>query len=174
MDFIPGVDGEGIPRVLASFMHALLTRQDLLLVDGGRQRRSFIDVREFVDAVLRIVDRPAACDGQILNLGAAGNDVTIRALARAVIAAFCAARPGAPRPTVRTVSSRAFYGQGYDDSVRRIPSVAKSARLLGWRARRTLGEMLPGIVEDYLSRYEAAVGDRPGARVAAGGRGGTR
>lgn len=174
MDFIPGVDGEGIPRVLASFMHALLTRQDLLLVDGGRQRRSFVDVREFVDAVLRIVDRPAACDGQILNLGAAGNDVTIRTLARSVIAAFRAARPDAPRPAVRTVTSRAFYGEGYDDSVRRIPSVAKSARLLGWRARRTLAEMLPGIVEDYLSRYEGAVVNKPGARVAAGGRGGTR
>lgn len=174
MDFIPGVDGEGIPRVLASFMHALLTRQDLLLVDGGRQRRSFVDVREFVDAVLRIVDRPAACDGQIVNLGAAGNDVTIRTLARAVIAAFCAARPDAPRPTVRSVSSAAFYGPGYDDSVRRIPSVAKAARLLGWRARRTLAEMLPGIVEDYLSRYEGAVVAKTGPRVAAAGRGSAR
>jgi len=172
MDFIPGVDGEGVPRVLASFMHALMTGQDLLLVDGGRQRRAFMDVGEFVDAVVRIIDRPRACDGQILNLGSGVNDVTIAHLARAMIVAYRAARPDAPRPKLRAVPSRVFYGPGYDDSVRRVPSVAKAERLLGgWRARRKLADMLPGIVDDYLHRYEAAVlAPRP-ARAAAGGRG---
>ncbi|HEX2661109.1 MAG TPA: NAD-dependent epimerase/dehydratase family protein, partial [Polyangia bacterium] len=174
MDFIPGVDGEGIPRVLASFMHALMTQQDLMLVDGGRQRRSFVDVGEFVDGVVRVIDRPDACDGQILNLGAAGNDVTIRTLAREAIAAFRALRPDAPKPTVKAVTSREFYGPGYDDSIRRIPSVTKAERLLGWRARRSLQAMLPGIVEDYLARYEDAVLDRKRPRAAAGGRGGSR
>ncbi|HEY8926118.1 MAG TPA: NAD-dependent epimerase/dehydratase family protein, partial [Polyangia bacterium] len=112
MDFIPGVDGEGIPRVLASFMHALMTGEDLLLVDGGRQRRAFMDVGEFVDAVMRIIDRPRACDGQILNLGSGVNDVSTAHLARAIIAAYRAARPGAPRPRVRSVPARAFYGDG--------------------------------------------------------------
>jgi UDP-apiose/xylose synthase len=177
MDFIPGVDGEGTPRVLASFMHALLARAELLLVDGGRQRRSFVDVGEFVDAVVRIVSRPQACAGQIVNLGSVTNDVTIRQLARAVTAAFRALRPTAPPPRTRDVAAEAFYGAGYDDSIRRIPSVAKAARLLGWRARRTLAQMLPGIVADYLSRYEHLVGaaDAAGARPAraaiAGGRG---
>jgi len=157
MDFIPGVDGEGIPRVLASFMHALLSRADLLLVDGGRQRRSFVDVTEFVEAVARIVERRSACAGQILNLGSAGNDVTIRQLAVAVTAAFRAARPQAPLPRLRSVSAETFYGAGYDDSVRRIPNVDKAERLLGWRATRTLQQMLPGIVADYLVRYEDAL-----------------
>jgi len=157
MDFIPGVDGEGIPRVLASFMHALLSRADLLLVDGGRQRRSFVDVAEFVEAVARIVDRPEACRGQILNLGSDTNEVTIRQLAVTLIAAFRAARPQSPPPRLRKVSAETFYGAGYDDSVRRIPSVEKAERLLGWRATRTLKQMLPGIVADYLARYEEAV-----------------
>lgn len=157
MDFIPGVDGEGIPRVLASFMHALLSRADLLLVDGGRQRRSFVDVSEFVDAMVRIVERRDACAGQILNLGSAVNDVTIRQLALAVTTAFHAARPEAPVPRLRSVSAEEFYGAGYDDSVRRIPNVDKAERLLGWRATRTLQQMLPGIVADYLARYEGAL-----------------
>ena len=167
MDFIPGVDGEGIPRVLASFMHALMNRQELLLVDGGRNRRAFVDVGEFVEGVLRIIDRPVACDGQILNLGATGNEVSIATLARAIVKAFRAARPDAPRPVVRSISSDAFYGPGYDDSVRRIPSVAKAVRLLGgWRARRTLAQMLPEIVEDYLARYETAVLNQQASRTA--------
>ena len=44
MDFIAGVDGEGIPRVLACFMRALLAGEPLPLVEGGRQRRAFIYV----------------------------------------------------------------------------------------------------------------------------------
>ncbi len=135
MDFIPGVDGEGIPRVLASFLHALMAGQDLLLVGG-------------------------------LNLGNDANDVTIRELARALSVAYRAQRPGAPAPRLRSVTPQAFYGAGYDDSVVRIPSIAKARRLLGWRPRVRLDEMLPGIAADYLARYED--------RVAAAGAGGVQ
>ena len=163
MDFIPGVDGEGIPRVLASFMHALMTGGDLLLVDGGKQRRAFVDVETFVDGVVRVLDRPEACQGQILNLGDPRNDVSIRQLARALVAAFRAQRPEVPAPRLRTVTAEALYGPGYDDSAVRIPSVAKAERLLGWRPRVRLAEMLPGIVADYLQRYEARVRETPRA-----------
>src|SRR5262249_37235369 len=66
MDFLPGEDGEGTPRVLASFMNALLRGQELPLVDGGRNRRTFMSTDDLVQAVLRIVERPEACRGQIL------------------------------------------------------------------------------------------------------------
>jgi UDP-apiose/xylose synthase len=167
MDFIPGIDGEGIPRVLASFMHALLAGTDLMLVDGGRQRRSFVDVGEFVDGLARIVDRRAACQGQILNLGGDVNDVSIRQLARAVSAAFRALRPDAPAPRCRSISAARFYGPGYDDSIVRVPSVAKAERLLDWRPRVRLHEMLPGIVADYLARYQSRIGDGLGDGVGA-------
>jgi UDP-apiose/xylose synthase len=172
MDFMPGVDGEGIPRVLASFMHALMTGTDLALVAGGRQRQSFVDVGEFVEAVTRIIDRPDACQGQILNLGNPRNDVSIRQLARALDAAFRALRPSAPPARLKTVAAEAFYGAGYDDSEVRIPSVTKSQRLLGWRPRVRLAEMLPGIVADYVARYESRIGGAERVqRASAGGRG---
>jgi UDP-apiose/xylose synthase len=170
MDFIPGVDGDGIPRVLACFMHALMSGAPLQLVDGGRQRRSFLDVGEFVAAIERILGRPEASQGQIFNLGNPRNDVTIRALARALAAAYRKLRPDGPAPRLETVAAEAFYGPGYDDTAARIPSVAKAARLLGWRPRRALGAMLPAIVADYLERYEAEL-ERPRA-AAAGGRSG--
>jgi len=163
MDFIPGVDGEGIPRVLASFMHALMTGAPLALVDGGRQRRSFVDVGEFVDAIARILERPQACQGEIINLGNPANDVSVRRLARELGAAFRALRPDGPEPRFETVTAEAFYGPGYDDSTVRVPSIAKATRLLGWRPRLALGEMLPGIARDYLARYEARLGQASAA-----------
>jgi UDP-apiose/xylose synthase len=169
MDFIPGVDGEGIPRVLAAFMHALLAGEDLVLVDGGRQRRSFVYVDEFIEALVRIVDRPAACQGQILNLGNDKNDASIRTLARAVVTAFRAQRPDGPAPRLRTQSAADFYGPGYDDSAVRIPSMTKATRLLDWRPTIRLAEMLPPIVADYLARYESRVLGSARALAASGG-----
>jgi UDP-apiose/xylose synthase len=169
MDFIPGVDGEGIPRVLAAFMHALLAGQDLVLVDGGRQRRSFLSVDEFVDALVRVVERPERCQGEIVNLGNEKNDVSIRVLAREVVAAFHAQKPDAPMPRLRTQSAAEFYGPGYDDSLVRIPSLTKARRLLDWRPRLTLAEMLPPIVADYLARYSSRVATDLRVRAAAPG-----
>jgi UDP-apiose/xylose synthase len=153
MDFIPGVDGEGIPRVLAAFMHALMTGEDLVLVDGGRQRRAFLYIDEFIDALVRIVRRPKACQGQVLNLGNDANDVSIRQLAQALVTAFRAQRPQA-RPRLVERTAEAFYGPGYDDSHVRIPAMGKARRLLHWQPKMSLEQMLPLIVADYLNRYQ--------------------
>jgi UDP-apiose/xylose synthase len=154
MDFIPGIDGEGIPRVLAAFMHALMSGEDLVLVDGGRQRRSFLYVDEFTDALVRILRRPKQCQGQVLNLGNDRNDVSIRQLAQALATAFAAQRPQARRPRLVKKRAEDFYGPGYDDSHVRIPAMDKSRRLLQWQPKMSLGQMLPRIVTDYLDRYQ--------------------
>jgi UDP-apiose/xylose synthase len=67
MDFIAGVDGEGAPRVLACLMRALMLGQPLPLVNGGAQRRAFIAVEDFTEAVMRIIDRPEATHRQVFN-----------------------------------------------------------------------------------------------------------
>jgi UDP-apiose/xylose synthase len=170
MDFLPGVDGEGIPRVLASFMGALLRGEPLPLVDGGRQRRSFISVGDFTDAVVRIVERPEPCRGQILNLGNPENDVSIRELALALARAYVRQVPGAPEPSFLEVTAEAFYGPGYDDTHERIPDISRARRLLGWAPRATLAEMLPPIVDDYVARYAADVAAAAARPLAAGGR----
>ena len=88
MDFVPDIDGEGIPRVLAAFMSALLRGEEMALVDGGGQRRSFVSVEDFVQAVVRIVERPAACRGEVFNLGNPSNDLSIAELAEQIGRAY--------------------------------------------------------------------------------------
>jgi UDP-apiose/xylose synthase len=155
MDFVDGIDGAGIPRVLAAFMGALLKGEDLMLVDGGQQRRSFIYVDDFVDGIVRILERPAVCRGQIFNLGNPANDTTIADLARQIRAAYESVAPPAAgtRSGLRTISAQEFYGVGYDDSVERIPDLGKAETLLGFFPRTPIAEMLPPIVRDYLDRY---------------------
>jgi len=57
MDFIPGIDGpsEGVPRVLACFSNNLLRREPLKLVDGGESQRTFIYIKDAIEAVLLMI-----------------------------------------------------------------------------------------------------------------------
>jgi UDP-apiose/xylose synthase len=174
MDFVPGVDGEGVPRVLASFMAALLRGEPLPLVDGGAQRRTFISVADFTDAIVRVIERPDACRGQIFNVGNPANDVSIRALAERLGATYAARVPGAARARLVEVSAEAFYGPGYDDTPERLPDITSARRLLDWEPRATLAEMLPGIVDDYVARYGARLGAEVVGAVRASGAGGRR
>jgi len=159
MDYLPGIDGEGTPRVLACFMNALLRGQPLPLVNGGQQRRAFMDVSDMVEAVCRVLERPKQCDGQIFNLGNPDNDVSIAELARMLADAFLQVSPEREPARFEVVSAEALYGPGYDDTQERIPDVRKAQQRLGWKPQKSLAETLPAIVRDYAERY--------GARVAA-------
>jgi UDP-apiose/xylose synthase len=155
MDYVPGVDGEGIPRVLPSFIGALFSGSELKLVDGGEQRRAFMSTRDLTEAVCLLLERREASRNQIFNVGNPSNDVSIRELAERLAAEFRVRMPGAPEPRLREVSAKDFYGEGYDDSEQRVPDIGKARRLLGWTPRDTLADMLPGIMEDYLRRYSS-------------------
>jgi UDP-apiose/xylose synthase len=153
MDYLPGIDGEGTPRVLACFMNQLLRGEPLQLVDGGAQRRAFMAVDDMVEAIGRVVERGTACDRQIINLGNPQNEVSIAELAQALAAEFSRRVPGAPAARFESVSAEQFYGPGYDDSRERVPDIRKARRLLGWMPLQSLADMLPGIVADYVKRY---------------------
>jgi UDP-apiose/xylose synthase len=153
MDFMPGVDGEGIPRVVACFMHALLKNNPIMLVDGGKARRSFLDVEDFTTALCRIIERPKECNGQIINIGSARYDITIADLAERLVKAFKNLFPDADVKPFVSVPGTVFYGPGYEDAQRRIPSTEKSKRLLDWEAQTPLSETLERIVTDYATRY---------------------
>jgi UDP-apiose/xylose synthase len=157
MDFIAGVDGEGVPRVLAAFIGALLRGEELLLVDGGRQRRSFIATEDFVEAIAAVLKRRDACRGEVLNIGNPSNDISIRELAVTLSRAFAARFPGAAAARLRDVYAEEVYGPGYDDTAERVPDIAKARHLLDWEPRMSIAEAIPPIVDDYLVRYGGLV-----------------
>jgi UDP-apiose/xylose synthase len=148
MDFLPGFEpGEGTPRVLACFLAALLQGEPLKLVEGGGARRTFLYIDDVVDAMLRMLERPGKAQNQIFNLGHPGNEVTIRQLAfemREVFAAVSGEENYRDHPCVE-VPAAEFYGEGYDDSDRRLPDIRKARDLLGWEPRVPLSGALSRI-----------------------------
>jgi UDP-apiose/xylose synthase len=153
MDFIPDVDGQGIPRVLACFMRALLFGESMQLVGGGRQRRSFIYVDDFVDGLLRVLLRPGTSQGQVFNLGNASNEVSMAELAALMADIYRKNHGPVADPACRSVTPDEFYGPGYDDSVFRVPELAKAEQLLDFQPRWSLAAMLEVIIDDYVRTY---------------------
>lgn len=155
MDYLPGLEGEGVPRVLACFVRALVERRPLDLVDGGRARRAFLHVDEAVDALTRILERPEACRGRVFHLGHPGNETDMRGLAEAMRRIWADLRrdPSILDIPLREVSSLEFYGAGYDDSDRRLPSIARAREILGWEPRLDLETTLRRTLEDYHLRF---------------------
>jgi UDP-apiose/xylose synthase len=154
MDYLPGIDGEGIPRVLACFMKALLCREPLQLVDGGSSRRCFTAISDAVGAVLRMVERPVESSGQVFNSGNPANEISMRDLA-VLMREIYAALIGSDSETspIVSVTAESFYGKGYEDSDRRVPDITKARRLLGWEPRVGLKEALHTGMVAYIDHY---------------------
>ena len=169
MDFMPGVDGEGIPRVLANFSTALLRGEPLKLVNGGKAKRCFTSVHDAIDFLFALFDAGLGCSlgsgneiapgagvfSQAFNVGNAGNEVSIAELAQKMRTIFAKVRgvDVSTLPEPQSVSGEEYYGAGYDDSMRRMPSVAKAERLLGFRARIPLDTALEESLSWFVKHY---------------------
>ncbi|HEX2958128.1 MAG TPA: bifunctional UDP-4-keto-pentose/UDP-xylose synthase [Chitinispirillaceae bacterium] len=155
MDYIPGVDGEGVPRVMACFMKALLSGTPLKLVDGGLSRRCFTYIDDAVEAVAAILRNPDDSKNQIFNIGNPANEIMIQELAHLMITIYSelAADKSTMAGTVEEVSSREFYGEGYEDSDRRIPNIDKAMKLLNWHPKVNLETALRMTIQSYIYQY---------------------
>ena len=151
MDFMPGVDGSGIPRVLANFSSALVRGEPLKLVNGGVAKRSFTSVFDAVDFMFALFETG---DGKIafsqaFNIGNPDNELTIAELANKMRKIFAEIKSvnveTIPEPEV--VSGVEYYGEGYEDSMRRLPSVEKAERLLGFKAKTPIDVVSARIVD---------------------------
>lgn len=154
MDYLSGIDGEGVPRVFACFMKALLSGEPLALVEGGRSRRTFVCVREAAGCCARIVERPEASRAQIFNIGNPANETSIADLA-ALMRELFEEKTSRRAPPAIEVSALSFYGEGYEDSDRRVPDVSRAERLLGWRPEVSLRELVSRTMDWYIETYGA-------------------
>ena len=161
MDFMPGVDGEGIPRVLANFSTALLRGEPLKLVNGGMAKRCFTSVHDAVDFLfaLFMAGSGAAPNAGVLsqafNVGNPDNELTVAELAQKMRRIYAEIRgvDVATLPEPQAVSGEEYYGAGYDDSMRRMPSVEKANRLLGFRAETSIDVCLRESLAWFVKHY---------------------
>jgi UDP-apiose/xylose synthase len=155
MDFIPGRDGDGVPRVLACFMTALLDGKPMQLVDGGLARRTIISIHDAIAAIRLMLEKPDKAANQIFNIGNRNNEVTMVRLGEMMRDTYATVSGDASHRShpMEQVSSREFYGDGYEDCDRRMPKIDKAMQLLGWAPTQSLEAILEETVTYYYTHY---------------------
>jgi nucleoside-diphosphate-sugar epimerase len=147
---------EGSSRVLTQFIGNILRGRDILLVDGGAQRRSFTYIDDGIDALIRIIEnKDNAADSRIFNIGNPGNDMSIRELAQTLIElikTYSKYAKLAENVKLVTVKSSEYYGEGYQDIQTRVPSVKNAEKYLGWKPTTDLKTALRKTLDYHLGR----------------------
>jgi len=150
----PMAEKEGSSRVLTQFLGNVLSGRDIKLVDGGHQRRCFLYIDDAIDALMRILEnKDGVADGRIFNIGDPNGELSIRELAELLLDVVAAHKGFADvRDRVRLLetSPGEYYGKGYQDMVRRVPSIHAAETLLGWRPRTDLRTAISKTVAYYV------------------------
>jgi UDP-apiose/xylose synthase len=155
MDYLPGHDGEGIPRVLACFMTALIDRVPMRLVDGGTARRTILSIDDAMNAIMLMLQNPEQSKNHIFNLGNPDSEVTIRELAllmRRIYASITDDATYLDHPVI-DIPADAFYGPGYEDCDRRMPNIGLAKQLLGWSPEKSLEQTMYETMTAYHKEY---------------------
>ncbi|MGB5831031.1 MAG: bifunctional UDP-4-keto-pentose/UDP-xylose synthase [Thiohalocapsa sp.] len=150
---------EGSSRVVTQFLGHIARGEPIKLVDGGRQRRSFTDISDGIDALMRIIENANnRASRQIYNIGNPANDLSVRELAEMMLeiaADFPEYRRGASEVDLVDVSARDYYGRGYQDIQTRVPWIGNTRDDLDWAPKVCLRHALRRIFDAY--RGEVAV-----------------
>ncbi len=130
--------------VVPRFVDRALRNEPLLIYGTGRQQRCFAHVNDVVEATVALMNCPQA-PGRVYNIGAT-EEISIEALADRVIALT------GSRSEKRFLSYEEAYGKPFDDMMRRIPSLERIERMVGYRPRHALDQILQAVIEDRKNR----------------------
>ncbi len=129
--------------VIPRFVQQALRGDPLTVFGTGEQVRCFCHVLDVVPALIGLVAADSAC-GRAVNLGST-EQVSIEGLARRVIAATGSASE------IKRISYLDAYGAGYEDMQRRVPDCTLASDLVGFRARRSLDEIIQAVMSDQAA-----------------------
>jgi len=154
----------GSSRVITQFILNLVEGNSIKLVDGGRQKRCFTDVKDGIECLFRIIDdKDGCCNGRIFNIGNPDNEFSMKELAEILMEKF-AAHPlrqhFPPQSGINHIEARAFYGPGYQDVEHRRPSIRQARTLLGWEPEVPFGQSIENTL-DYFLRDVVEKSERP-------------
>jgi UDP-glucose 4-epimerase len=124
--------------VLPKFARQALAGEPITVFGNGEQSRCFAHVKDVVQALVRLVEAPAAV-GQVFNIGN-DEEVTINRLAEMV-----RAEAGSTSPIVHVPYAEA-YAERFEEMQRRIPDLRRLESMTGIRPRTALSEIVRDVV----------------------------
>jgi UDP-glucose 4-epimerase len=134
--------------VLPNFVQAALDGKPLSIYGNGQQSRCFCDVRDTIEALIRLIGTSRAV-GEVVNVGNT-EEISIEALARLVKERTHSSSP------IEFIPYDRAYEPGFEDMMRRVPSVDKLEALTGFRPQTPLNEIIDRVTAYFQCKSEPA------------------
>ncbi len=132
-----GQYGMVVPR----FVHAALKNETIEIHGDGTQSRCFGHVYDVVEGLTKLIETPE-CFGTVVNLGNS-EECSINDLAKRAIALTGSSSD------IKYISYDEAYGAGFEDMQRRVPSLEKAKRMIGYQPTRTLDDIINDVSAEY-------------------------
>ena len=130
--------------VIPRFIEAALEGRDLIVHGEGTQSRCFGYVGDVVPALIALMASREA-EGQAVNIGST-EEITIKELAELVVEIT------GSDSQIKNLPYSDVYESGFEDMPRRVPSIERARRLIGFEPRVGLREIIEIMVADLSTR----------------------
>jgi UDP-glucose 4-epimerase len=100
-----------------------------------------------VDALIQLLEN-TECFGNVINIGN-DEEVTINALAEKAI------EMTGSTSEIRYIPYEEAYGEGFEDMQRRVPSLEKARRLIGYQPTRKLEDIINDVADQFREEIKS-------------------
>ena len=130
--------------VLPNFVSQALAGKPITIFGSGQQSRCFCDVKDAVEAIIRLVDSGKAV-GEVVNIGS-DQEITINGLAQLV------KERTASTSSLTHIPYDQAYEPGFEDMLRRVPRLKKLESITGFAPRTSLATIIDRVVAHFRER----------------------
>ena len=133
--------------VLPNFVAQALSGAPITIYGTGKQSRCFCHVQDAVEAVIRLVDSGQAV-GEVVNIGS-DEEVTIEGLAQVV------KQRAESESAIVYVPYDQAYEPGFEDMLRRVPSLKKLAMITKFSPQTPLHAIVDSVITHFQRKRQA-------------------
>jgi UDP-glucose 4-epimerase len=130
--------------VVPNFVRQAMAGKPITVFGDGKQSRCFCHVGDVIQALLKLVVNPKAV-GEVFNIGST-EEISIEDLAKLV------KRRVKSNSEIRYIPYEQAYEEGFEDMFRRVPSIEKIYKCIGWRASTPLDATIDSIANYFEER----------------------
>jgi UDP-glucose 4-epimerase len=125
--------------VIPNFVQSALKGETLKIYGAGNQRRSFIHIKDTVQAIEKLMLNPEVF-GEVFNVGNP-DELSISALAERIIS-LTGSKSG-----IEHVPYATAYGEGFEEMDRRTADISKLHRFTGFEIGSDLNDILMDVIQ---------------------------
>jgi UDP-glucose 4-epimerase len=143
----PRLDERGYGSVVANFARQALKGEPITVHGDGLQTRCFTYIDDTVDGTV-LAGEIKAGEGLVFNIGS-NAETTVLDLAAAV------KRLTRSKSEIVCVPYRKYYGEGFEDTRRRVPSIDRAREILGFTPKVSLEDGLTRTIAWCREHYSS-------------------